>query len=181
MKRFLIYLLIGSGIFFFSCKSDTRIYEGAGSTMEEDNGGDVSKSNVSEINSHGNINDNTAQANQNSNVPQTKIKFKNDSYDFGKVMEGDIVEYDYELVNIGDEPLILSKVTASCGCTTLLGHENLLSLCIIKNHDKFDTKGRGRVGGGRQNKSITVVGNFEGSPVKLILQGLVDKKKNRIL
>lgn len=40
------------------------------------------------------------------------------TYDFGKVKEGAKVEHDYVFTNVGDQPLQILKVDASCGCTT---------------------------------------------------------------
>lgn len=46
------------------------------------------------------------------------FQFKNnDIYDFGKVKEGAKVEHDFEFKNVGDLPLQIIKVDASCGCT----------------------------------------------------------------
>lgn len=114
----------------------------------------------------------------NSNKPQTKIKFKEDSFDYGKVMEGDQVNHDYSFTNTGDKPLVLSSVTASCGCTVPTWPRDPVApgkTAVI--HAKFDTSHKGKAGGMPQAKTITVVGNFEGSPAKLILRGLVDKKE----
>lgn len=46
------------------------------------------------------------------------IKFENTSHSFGNIIEGQIARYDFRFVNTGTEPLILSNVNASCGCTT---------------------------------------------------------------
>lgn len=45
------------------------------------------------------------------------MKFVNDVYDFGKVKDGEKVAYDFEFVNEGKSPLIISNVSATCGCT----------------------------------------------------------------
>jgi len=111
--------------------------------------------------------------------PTTTIEFKQMTYDFGKVMEGTIVEHDYKFTNTGSEPLILKKVKASCGCTTPSWPRNAIApgeTGVI--HAKFDTKKRGRVGGAPQNKSITVTGNITGGKTVLKLKGLVDKKND---
>ncbi len=109
--------------------------------------------------------------------PTTTVKFEEMTYDFGKVMEGEIVEHDYKFKNTGTEPLVLKKVKASCGCTVPTWPRNAIApgeSALI--HAKFDTKRRGRPGGAPQNKSITVTGNIEGGKVVLKLKGLVDKK-----
>ena len=40
------------------------------------------------------------------------------TYDFGKVKEGTNVEHEYVFKNVGDQPLQIMRVDASCGCTT---------------------------------------------------------------
>jgi hypothetical protein len=46
------------------------------------------------------------------------IQLKETAYDFGKIQQGRPVTHNFEIVNIGKEPLILENVQASCGCTT---------------------------------------------------------------
>ena len=51
---------------------------------------------------------------------QTKpadFKFDKESHDFGKVTLGKPVSVDFKFTNTGEEPLIISKVETSCGCT----------------------------------------------------------------
>ncbi|RZK79718.1 MAG: DUF1573 domain-containing protein, partial [Pedobacter sp.] len=51
---------------------------------------------------------------------QTKpadFKFEKETHDFGMLTGNKPVSYDFKFVNVGDEPLIISKVEASCGCT----------------------------------------------------------------
>lgn len=45
------------------------------------------------------------------------ISFKTTEYDFGTVKEGDVVDYTFQFTNTGNFPLIISKATATCGCT----------------------------------------------------------------
>lgn len=47
----------------------------------------------------------------------TEISFESMSYDFGKVKDGEPVNYTYKFKNTGDKTLILINVTGSCGCT----------------------------------------------------------------
>jgi hypothetical protein len=39
------------------------------------------------------------------------------SFDFGKIKKGDVVEHIYEVTNTGKNPLIISSVQPTCGCT----------------------------------------------------------------
>ena len=45
------------------------------------------------------------------------ISFKEKSVDFGDITQGDKVSHTFELTNSGKTPLIISNVTATCGCT----------------------------------------------------------------
>ncbi|MFD2034938.1 DUF1573 domain-containing protein [Belliella marina] len=47
-----------------------------------------------------------------------KFKFEELEFDFGTIAEGKTVEHVFNFVNDGQAPLVISNVTASCGCTT---------------------------------------------------------------
>lgn len=54
----------------------------------------------------------------NAQLRQANISFNSDSHNFGVIKEEDgHVTHKFEFTNIGSEPLIISKVNASCGCT----------------------------------------------------------------
>jgi len=46
------------------------------------------------------------------------VKFKEIRHNFGKIKQGVPVTYDFEFLNVGNEPVIIETATASCGCTT---------------------------------------------------------------
>jgi hypothetical protein len=46
------------------------------------------------------------------------IKFDVEVHDFGIVKLGDQAVYTFEFINIGSEPLVITNVERSCGCTT---------------------------------------------------------------
>ena len=47
-----------------------------------------------------------------------KIKFVEETHDFGNIKEGTQATYEFKFTNTGNAPLILESVQASCGCTT---------------------------------------------------------------
>jgi len=49
------------------------------------------------------------------------IVFENTFYDFGTVMEGDIVQHTFKFKNEGTEAAKILKTETSCGCTTATG------------------------------------------------------------
>ncbi len=46
------------------------------------------------------------------------ISFGKLAHNFGNIIEGQIATYDFQFVNNGTEALQLTRVKASCGCTT---------------------------------------------------------------
>lgn len=49
---------------------------------------------------------------------QSVMTFATDNHDFGNVPEGTVATYEFRFKNTGTQPLIISNVQASCGCTT---------------------------------------------------------------
>lgn len=45
------------------------------------------------------------------------ISFEETTFDFGTIIEGEIVEHKFNFTNTGKGSLIISDVNASCGCT----------------------------------------------------------------
>ena len=94
-----------------------------------------------------------------------KIFFQETQHDFGKVKEGEILEYNFKFENKGTESLSIKDVKTSCGCTAAVVSESSLKpgqVGYIKVN--FNTKDRE----GKNSKSITVVSNDTKEPNKVI-------------
>jgi len=48
---------------------------------------------------------------------KAEFKFEQETHDFGKIPQGTPVSYEFTFTNTGTEPLIISKVESTCGCT----------------------------------------------------------------
>jgi len=48
---------------------------------------------------------------------KAEFKFNEEKHDFGKIAQGKPVTTTFEFTNVGKEPLILTAVQPSCGCT----------------------------------------------------------------
>jgi hypothetical protein len=46
------------------------------------------------------------------------ITLEKNTYDFGDITQGDKVEHVFKFANTGNEPLIITNIQISCGCTT---------------------------------------------------------------
>ena len=89
---------------------------------------------------------------------------------FGKVIEGEKVHLEFKIKNSGTGNLIISKATASCGCTSLEYPEGVLEEgeSDVVNVT-FDSKGRL----GTQTKKITLVSNSTPNIKILTIKGQV--------
>ena len=48
---------------------------------------------------------------------EPKFEFKETSWDFGQIVDGESVEHTFKFKNAGEGDLIISSCNASCGCT----------------------------------------------------------------
>lgn len=93
-----------------------------------------------------------------SDVPD--IKFDEEEFDFGKIIQGEKVSHSFFFRNTGTKNLIISSASGSCGCTVpewpkepiLPGQSNKIEVI-------FSSEGKS----GYQEKTITVVTNCEPS------------------
>lgn len=61
-------------------------------------------------------NPNTAEGVDKS-IKMPQIEFDKKLHEFGTVIEGEIVSYNFKFTNTGNADLIITKVSTSCGCT----------------------------------------------------------------
>lgn len=59
----------------------------------------------------------SADAIEHSQDGEPSFEFKETSWDFGRIKEGERVEHSFKFKNVGTEELVISNVTSSCGCT----------------------------------------------------------------
>ncbi|WP_338236719.1 DUF1573 domain-containing protein [Persicobacter diffluens] len=102
------------------------------------------------------------------------VKWENEVVDFGEITEGEEIEVAFAVVNEGGEPLIISKVMSTCGCTIPeWPHDPIYSGEKSKIVVKFNSTGKV----GRQNKLIRVVCNVVEGYKVLRLSGQVVPKE----
>ena len=90
-------------------------------------------------------------------MESTTVEFAGEIFDFGEVPEGTKVSHQFMFTNTGDHPLKLTRVKASCGCTTPRYSDQAIAPGEQGYIDvEFDSSGKP----GHQNKSVTVTGNF---------------------
>lgn len=111
---------------------------------------------------------------KNEPVDGPQITFADTSHDFGDIEQGEKVNYVFKFGNTGTEPLILSNVLTTCGCTATSwprdplapGEEGEIAV-------SFNSAGKM----GKQNKVVTVVSNAVNAQEKVkIITNVLPKK-----
>ena len=105
-------------------------------------------------------------------LPKTKVEWAETTYNFGTETTGKTIKHTYKFKNVGDQPLKLTRVKASCGCTT----PNYSKAEIAPGEEGFiDVSFNSSGKNGPQTKTITVTGNFEPMNMVLRLRGTLQK------
>jgi len=107
-----------------------------------------------------------------------KIEFKSDTIDYGTIEKGADGVRVFEFTNTGNAPLIISKVSSSCGCTIpKKPKEPIMPGEVGEIQVEYDTK---RVNPFR--KTITVISNADTPTVALKIKGkVIDPSKTSVL
>lgn len=104
----------------------------------------------------------------------TSVEIIDAVYDFGKITEGEKVEYNYRFKNTGNKSLIIIDAEATCGCTVPEKPEKPIlpgELGFIKV--AFDSKGKK----GHTQKSIRITSNAIPEFPELLLTGEILAKE----
>ncbi len=94
-----------------------------------------------------------------------ELKFKEESFDFGKIIQGTVVEHQFEFFNAGGDTLKILDISASCGCSVgsltkkeyAAGEKGVLNV-------KFDSRGKF----GNQVQRIYIRTNEPDKPTRFI-------------
>ena len=104
--------------------------------------------------------------------PTTTVDFADTKHDYGVIEQGEKVAHIFKFKNTGNEPLVLSNVKPSCGCTTpKWTKEPIAPGADGEIHVEFDSKGKN----GKQTKTVTVTANTDPAKTVLTITGDIQK------
>lgn len=106
-------------------------------------------------------------------LAQPEIKFIDKVQKFDKVDEGEQLEFRFDFINEGDEPLLISNIEVACPCTKFEypktpiapGEKNAVLV-------RFDTSNKI----GYQDRELVITSNSKKSPIKIRFKGVVNNK-----
>lgn len=103
--------------------------------------------------------------------PTTTIEFKETTYDFGTIDEGDKVSHTFNFTNTGNEPLIFSNAKGSCGCTVpIWPREAIAPGATSEVKVEFNSKNKK----GKRNQKVTLTANTNPPQTFIYLTGNVN-------
>ncbi len=103
--------------------------------------------------------------------PLPAFSFESETFDFGTIPVGDVVDHVFTFTNTGEAPLIIQSATASCGCTVpSYSREPVPVGGTGEIAVRFDSKNKR----GNQAPTVTVTANTFPKVTKLRLKGNVD-------
>lgn len=110
--------------------------------------------------------------------PKAIITFDKTTYDFGTIIEGDVVSHVLTFTNTSDVPLIITNVRGHCGCTVpRWPHDSIMPGETASLSIKYDTKNK------RSNptQSISITANTEPSVINIELQSkIIPRSENNV-
>lgn len=99
------------------------------------------------------------------------FKWNETTHDFGQIPQGKPVTAEFKFTNTGKVPLVLSSVSASCGCTTPDWSKDP----IPPGKSGYIKATFNAAAAGAFNKSVTVNANVEGGSTYLYIKGEVQQ------
>lgn len=109
-------------------------------------------------------------------LAQGIITFTKETHEFGNVEEGKQAIHEFEFTNTGKSPVIISNVSASCGCTTPFWTKDpVLPGKKGKITASYNSAGRP----GAFHKTVTVTSNAEPATKVLTIKGAVVPKTDK--
>ena len=108
---------------------------------------------------------------------QGQFQFQKETHDFGIVEEGVQATYAFSFKNVGNQPIIMSDVRPSCGCTSPTWTKTPI-LPGQMGEIKVVYNSTGRLGS--FNKSITISSNAAVASKEIYIKGIVEKPIEKV-
>lgn len=104
---------------------------------------------------------------------QSQLKFKDLKKNFGFVKKGEVVIIEFEFVNSGNQPAIITEAKVECSCTTVeFPKQPIAPGQSEKIVVKFDTK----TVYDRQDRTVEIISNSKNASQKIRFKGVVLNK-----
>lgn len=103
---------------------------------------------------------------------QGVLTFEKEVHDFGTLTQGIPATYDFVVKNTGNQPVLISQVHASCGCTT----PEWTKEPILPGQTSVIKAGYNSASMGAFNKAMTITSNASAESQVIFIKGMVVEK-----
>ncbi|OON67032.1 DUF1573 domain-containing protein [Hymenobacter sp. CRA2] len=108
---------------------------------------------------------------------QGVMEFTETQFDFSNVAEGNMATHEFKFKNTGNQPVVISNVQASCGCTT----PDWTKTPILPGKTGFVRAAYNSAGRpGQFNKTVTITSNAATPTLMLTIKGTVVDKAEMV-
>jgi hypothetical protein len=111
---------------------------------------------------------------QTSKATGAAITWDKSTYDFGDIVQGEKVEHTFKFTNTGNQPLIITNIQVTCGCTTPKGWPRDPIAAGAKGEVTIAFNSTGKLG--KQNKVVTVMSNAVNTDNQVVFSANVLQK-----
>ncbi|MEQ1586345.1 MAG: DUF1573 domain-containing protein [Cyclobacteriaceae bacterium] len=116
------------------------------------------------------------QAQTNPEPQGPAITWEKVTHDFGDIIQGEKVSHIFKFTNTGNEPLVVTNVEVTCGCTTPKGWPRDPIMPGGQGELTVGFNSTGKFG--KQNKVVTVTSNSVGITNQIMITANVLEKKD---
>lgn len=115
-------------------------------------------------------------------IPTTELSFEQTEFNFGDITEGEIIQNVVTFTNTGEEPLVISNVKATCGCTVpMWPKEPIMPGESADLLVQFDSKNKGAIKGKLNSKRVTITANTDPVNSYVTIKGTVHKSEDKVM
>jgi hypothetical protein len=100
----------------------------------------------------------------------SRFEFEDNIHDFGDIQQGEKVEHLFKFTNAGNQPLVISNIITTCGCTAPTWPKDPVQPGE-KGEIKVVFNSTGKIG--KQNKVITIFSNSINGKDQITIQANV--------
>jgi hypothetical protein len=103
------------------------------------------------------------------------ITLEETTFDFGTITQGEVVEHVFKFANTGNQPLIITNIQISCGCTTPQWPREPI-MPGAKGEIKVGFNSAGKLN--KQNKTLPIISNSVNDAAITFTTNVITKEIN---
>jgi hypothetical protein len=170
------YFLLVIGLLYSSCKQEKPQSKDPDFSLNDGSDEEIEATKIGGVDNKDLIRMPVTADGVKDTINVARIVFDKGLFNFGEVIEGELVKHEFTFTNTGKIPLVISDARATCGCTVPDYPKKPIPpngkgvISVV-----FDTKGKGDF----QRKPVNILSNAYPNQTEVILEGRVVPKPTK--